>query len=112
MVIITPGAFAVTGSVSDALVNQIAIGQSAQVIAAGSQEAVTGKVTSIAEEATLTSGTATFPVTITLDQSQPALRAGMSATVNVVEEEDIPLSYLPGNSLRVRVRVVGDIAGA
>ena len=33
------------------------------------------------------------------------------ATVNVVEVEDLPLAYLPGNSLRTRVRVVGDIAG-
>jgi hypothetical protein len=30
----------------------------------------------------------------------------------VVEVEDLPLAYLPGNSLRVRVRVVGDIAAA
>lgn len=28
----------------------------------------------------------------------------------VVETEDMPLAYLPGNALRVRVRVVGDIA--
>lgn len=42
-----------------------------------------------------------------------ATQSGASpATVSVVEEEDIPLSYLPGNSLRVRVRVVGDVAGA
>jgi N-methylhydantoinase A/oxoprolinase/acetone carboxylase beta subunit len=34
-----------------------------------------------------------------------------SATLQVVEIEDLPLAYLPGNSLRVRVRVVGDIAG-
>jgi hypothetical protein len=27
-----------------------------------------------------------------------------------VEMEDLPLAYLPGNSLRTRVRVVGDIA--
>jgi len=27
----------------------------------------------------------------------------------VVESEDLPLAYLPGNSLRVRVRVVGDL---
>jgi N-methylhydantoinase A/oxoprolinase/acetone carboxylase beta subunit len=33
-----------------------------------------------------------------------------AATVQVVEVEDLPLAYLPGNSLRVRVRVVGDIA--
>ena len=40
-----------------------------------------------------------------------AERAGADrATLQVVELEDIPLSYLPGNSLRVRARVVGDIA--
>jgi hypothetical protein len=31
-------------------------------------------------------------------------------TLNVVEVEDLPLAYLPGNSLRTRVRVVGEIA--
>jgi len=31
------------------------------------------------------------------------------ATLQVVEVEDLPLAYLPGNSLGVRVRVVGDI---
>jgi N-methylhydantoinase A/oxoprolinase/acetone carboxylase beta subunit len=42
--------------------------------------------------------------------SQRAVQSGATAsTICVVEEEDIPLSYLPGNSLRVRVRVVGDI---
>jgi len=29
-----------------------------------------------------------------------------------IESEDMPLAYLPGNSVRVRVRVVGDVAGA
>ena len=39
-----------------------------------------------------------------------AVRAGaVRASLALVEQEDIPLSYLPGNSLRVRVRVVGDI---
>jgi len=40
-----------------------------------------------------------------------AVAAGADrATINVVEMEDLPLSYLPGNSLRTRVRVVGEIA--
>ena len=40
-----------------------------------------------------------------------AVAAGAdAATLQTVEVEDIPLSYLPGNALRVRVRVVGDIA--
>ena len=32
------------------------------------------------------------------------------STLGVVEVEDLPLAYLPGNSLRTRVRVVGEIA--
>jgi len=41
-----------------------------------------------------------------------AIAAGADrATIQVVEVEDLPLAYLPGNSLRTRVRVVGDIAG-
>ena len=40
-----------------------------------------------------------------------ALLAGAApATLRTVEVEDLPLAYLPGNSLRVRVRVVGEIA--
>ena len=40
-----------------------------------------------------------------------AVSAGADrATLQVVEVEDLPLAYLPGNSLRVRVRVVGDVA--
>ena len=40
-----------------------------------------------------------------------AVAAGADrSTVTVVEVEDLPLSYLPGNSLRTRVRVVGEIA--
>jgi N-methylhydantoinase A/oxoprolinase/acetone carboxylase beta subunit len=42
---------------------------------------------------------------------QRAVSGGADArTVQVVEVEDLPLAYLPGNSLRVRVRVVGDVA--
>jgi N-methylhydantoinase A/oxoprolinase/acetone carboxylase beta subunit len=41
-----------------------------------------------------------------------AVQAGADpATLAVVDVEDLPLAYLPGNSLRTRVRVVGQIAG-
>jgi N-methylhydantoinase A/oxoprolinase/acetone carboxylase beta subunit len=40
-----------------------------------------------------------------------AVRAGAElGTLTLVEVEDLPLAYLPGNSLRVRARVVGEIA--
>jgi hypothetical protein len=31
------------------------------------------------------------------------------ATLTVVDSEDIPIAYLPGNARRIRVRCVGDI---
>jgi hypothetical protein len=41
-----------------------------------------------------------------------AVTAGaVRESLKVVEVEDIPLSYLPGDARRVRVRVVGDIGG-
>jgi hypothetical protein len=33
-------------------------------------------------------------------------------TLKTIETEDMPLAYMPGNSLRVRVRVVGDVAAS
>jgi len=40
-----------------------------------------------------------------------AVEAGASAdSLAIVEAEDIPIAYLPGDAIRVRVKVVGDIA--
>ncbi len=40
-----------------------------------------------------------------------AVAAGADrASVSTIETEDMPIAYLPGNSLRVRVRVVGSVA--
>ncbi len=42
-----------------------------------------------------------------------AVAAGAArASLTTIESEDMPLAYLPGNSVRVRVRVVGDVAAA
>jgi hypothetical protein len=39
-----------------------------------------------------------------------AVAAGaIPASVQVVDVEDVPLTYLPGNATRVRVKVVGDL---
>ena len=41
---------------------------------------------------------------------EQAVRSGADpATIVVVDVEDLPLAYLAGNTLRTRVRVVGDI---
>jgi len=99
IVIITPGAFEVTGSVSDALVNEIAVGQTAEVVAAGSSDAVAGKVTEVAEAATVTSGVATFPVTVVLSGARPSLRPGMSASVSVVINQVVGVVTVPTSAV-------------
>ena len=99
IVIIAPGVFEVTGSVSDALVNEIAIGQPAEVVAAGSTQAVTGKVTSVAEAATVSSGVATFPVTVVLNGANPSLRPGMSASVSVVINQVVGVTTVPTSAV-------------
>jgi N-methylhydantoinase A/oxoprolinase/acetone carboxylase beta subunit len=44
--------------------------------------------------------------------SARAVEAGAErATLEVVESEDVPLAYLPGNATRVRVKVVGSLRG-
>jgi N-methylhydantoinase A/oxoprolinase/acetone carboxylase beta subunit len=41
---------------------------------------------------------------------QRAVAAGADpATVQAVDVEDMPIAYLPGNALRVRVRVAGEL---
>jgi N-methylhydantoinase A/oxoprolinase/acetone carboxylase beta subunit len=45
------------------------------------------------------------------EASDRAIEAGAdAATVNIVEVEDVPLAYLPGNATRIRVKAVGDLA--
>ena len=39
-----------------------------------------------------------------------AIEAGADpATVQIVDVEDVPLAYLPGNATRIRVKAVGDL---
>jgi hypothetical protein len=45
-----------------------------------------------------------------LAEGRAAAAGADPATLKTIETEDMPLAYLPGNSLRVRVRVVGDVA--
>jgi N-methylhydantoinase A/oxoprolinase/acetone carboxylase beta subunit len=43
--------------------------------------------------------------------SDRAVAAGADRkTIKTIETEDMPIAYLPGNALRVRVRIVGDVA--
>ena len=44
------------------------------------------------------------------EATQKAIAAGADpATVQIVDVEDVPLTYLPGNATRIRVKAVGDL---
>jgi len=100
IVILTPGAFQVVGSVSDAQVNRIAAGQRARITVAGATQSITGTVTGIAPEATVSSGVATFPVTVVLDGSNPSLHAGVSASIAVVVNQVVQVLTVPSSAIR------------
>ena len=100
IVIFTPGAYAVTGTVSDSLVNLVAVGQAAQVTPAGSTQALMGKITSIAPAATISSGVATFAVTAQLTDTSNSIRPGISATVNIVLNQVVHVLTVPTSAVR------------
>ncbi len=94
-IILTPGSFQVTGTVSDSQVNEVAIGQHAVVTPAGSTQGLSGTVTSVGEIATVTSGVATFPVTVQVTGIHPSMRDGMSATISVIINRVVGVLTVP-----------------
>jgi len=46
------------------------------------------------------------------EATDKAVAAGAAPeTVEIVEVEEVPLAYLPGNATRIMVKAVGDLAG-
>ena len=96
----SPGAFAVTGSVGDAQVGQLVVGQVARVTPAGATQALNGKVSQVASAATVTSGVATFAVTVTLTDLNNALHAGTSAAVSIIVNQVSQVLTIPPSAVR------------
>jgi len=96
----TPGAFAVTGSISDAQAGQVVVGQAARVTPAGATQALNGKVTQVASAATVTSGVASFAVTVTLADANNALHAGTSAAVSIIVNQVSQVLTVPTSAVR------------
>jgi len=84
IVIIGAGGNQVTTAVNDNQVGQVKPGQSATITPDGAAKPLTGKVVSIgALSSTTTGGSASFPVTISVDGGGPALFAGSTAGVAI-----------------------------
>ncbi len=98
-IILTPGSFQVTSTVSDSVVSQVAVGQKAVVTAAGSSNGLPATVTSVGIIGTVSSGVATFPVTVQITGSHPSLRDGMSASVTVVVNQLVGVLTVPTSAV-------------
>ncbi len=98
-IVLTPGSFQVTSTVSDSVVSEVAVGQRAIVTAAGSTNGLPATVSSVGVIATVTSGVATFPVTVQITDTHPALRDGMSATVTVVVNQVVGVLTVPTSAV-------------
>jgi len=99
IVVYAPGAYEVTGTVSDAQVNLVAEGQTVQVTPAGSTQALLGKVTAISPAATITSGVATFGVTAQLTDASNSIRPGISATASIVVKQVVHVLTVPTSAV-------------
>lgn len=99
VVVYTPGAYELTGTVSDAQVNLVADGQTVQVTPAGSTQAVLGKITAISPAATVTSGVATFAVTARLGDASNSIKPGISATASIVVNQVVHVLTVPTSAV-------------
>jgi multidrug efflux pump subunit AcrA (membrane-fusion protein) len=99
IVIYAPGVYEMTGTVSDSQVNLVAVGQTVQVIPAGSAQAVLGKVSSISPAATITSGVASFAVTAQLSDASNSIKPGISATASVVVNQVVHVLTVPTSAV-------------
>jgi multidrug efflux pump subunit AcrA (membrane-fusion protein) len=98
-VLLTPGHFQVTGSVSDSQVNQVATGQHAVVTPAGATQGINAIVSAVGVLGTVTSGVATFPVTVDISGSHASLRSGMSAIVTVIINQVVGVLTVPTSAV-------------
>ena len=99
IVVYAPGAYQVTGTVSDAQVNLVAEGQTVQVTPAGSTQALLGKVTAISPAATISSGVATFGVTAQLTDASNSIKPGISATASIVVKQVVHVLTVPTSAV-------------
>lgn len=99
VVLYTPGAYQMTGTVSDSQVNLVAVGQTVQVTPAGATQAVLGKITSISPAATVNSGVATFAVTAQLTDTSNSIRPGISATASIVVNQVVHVLTVPTSAV-------------
>ena len=98
--VIAPGTTTVELDVTDTQVRQLKAGQEAGVRLAGAESTSTGTVTAIGAVPDTSSGSTTYPVTITLDERDLGLPSGVTAAVAVVVGTAKAVVTVPASAIR------------
>ncbi|MBL8097203.1 MAG: efflux RND transporter periplasmic adaptor subunit [Anaerolineales bacterium] len=89
-------------SVSEVDVNLIAPGQAVSItVDAAPDSTYVGQVDQLIALGTSSSGVVTFPVIVSIPDPDPALKAGMSAAVNIIVAERAEALLVPNKAIRV-----------
>lgn len=98
-----PDVLQVDTSIGQADINNIKLGQKAEISLDTQPNAkITGTVSSIAVQGTSTQNVTTFGVKIMVDQKDTILKAGMNANVNIVLDEAKNVLTVPSEALKSR----------
>lgn len=102
LVLVNTSALALHGTIGEADVARLRLGQMAAVIvdAVGTEKRFTGKVTSIDPVATLQQGVPVYGVDVTLDVADPEIRAGMTSTANIIIASKRDVLVVPNLAIR------------
>jgi hypothetical protein len=82
--IIGTASFDADASISSADVSEVQVGDQAQLTVSGADAPVFGTVASLGIVATVSSGVATFPVTVAVTGTPSGLYSGMTATTSII----------------------------
>ncbi|HEY4314271.1 MAG TPA: HlyD family efflux transporter periplasmic adaptor subunit [Actinomycetes bacterium] len=101
----------VTMDVAEADVRSVAVGQAAEVLADGSPIDLPGRVTSIGLLSSSASGTAAYPVTVSVAGAPPSMADGSQAAVSLVTKTvhravTVPTSAIHGSAASATVRML------
>ena len=101
--VITADRYVVSVGVSSADIGKIKKGLTAEVTPSGVTRPLPGTVTGVGVIASTSQGsnTASFPVTVTLDEAQTGLYAGISATVSIVLSSRPNVLVVPAQAVTV-----------
>jgi len=103
-------AVTIQGAVTEEQVDQVKVGQAVRVTAPGSSEATEGRVTAIGLVADSSTGTTSYPVTVTVENPGIALPTGSSALLQIVlstakDVVTVPTSAVSGQDDQHTVQV-------